>query len=253
MATAAETRERMNSIQRRCSSRETSQKRDHEQDDHREQGRGGLEHLAAHRRELDHGHRQREDDRGRGDGGRRAPGERAPVVRGPRRLQRAEQDRDQQHRLEPLAEEDREREPECDQRRRDALLGQRALDVVEPALDHALSSLSTSLDRRAVADPVAEVGEVELEVQDEVRVAQAQRDLGVLEVLEVRLARELVAALAITCPGRVDSLIGELAGDLDLVERLVDGHVLRRGRAGQSQRRRGRGEDRESAQRRTTG
>ncbi len=54
-------------------------------------------------------------------------------------------------------------------------------------------------DRLAVADAVPQLRERELHVEHEVRVAQPERHLRVFEVIEVRRAGELVAALAVAC------------------------------------------------------
>ena len=103
--------------------------------------------------------------------------------------ERPEQDRDQQHRLDALAEEDREREAERERRRRDALAS-RAHGRRRAARRADRRARAHVVDGRAVADPVAHLGERELGVEHEVRVAQAQRDLDELEVVEVGGARQ---------------------------------------------------------------
>ena len=62
---------------------------------------------------------------------------------------------------------------------------------------------------RAVADPAAQLGEGELGVEDEVGVAQPQRDLDALEVVEVGVAGQAVGARPVT---RLDGV--ERGGDL---------------------------------------
>ena len=52
-------------------------------------------------------------------------------------------------------------------------------------------------ERRTVADPVAELREAELQVEHEVRVAQAQRHLRQLEVVEVGGPGEVVGTIAV--------------------------------------------------------
>ena len=77
-----------------------------------------------------------EPRRDRGEDRGADPGDQRPsVVRRAARLERAEQDRDQQHRLETLAEEDREREREREQRRRKPLVRERAVDLAQALLN----------------------------------------------------------------------------------------------------------------------
>ena len=93
-AIALATRARMNSIRRRCSSRDTSQKLDADQHHDRDQRRHRLEQLAAQRRDVDDERREHEQDRGRDERGADAQRERALVVRRAAGGERAEQDRD---------------------------------------------------------------------------------------------------------------------------------------------------------------
>ena len=102
----------------------------------------------------------------------------------------------------------REGEEEGEQRRREPRVGEHPVDLPQPEVISSCSSVELR-DRGAVADPVAELGERELEVEHEVRVAQAQRQLRELEVVEVRLAREVVAPLAVAGLRRLYRLVDE--------------------------------------------
>ena len=84
------------------------------------------------------------------------------------------------------------------------------------------------------------VGEAELEVEHEVRVAQAQRHLGELEVVEVGGAGELVRVLAVARLCRCDGLVDEAACLGDPCPHLGE-LVVRRGR--ERRRREGAGRD----------
>ena len=100
--------------------------------------------------------------------------------------------------------------------------------------------------RGAVADPVPELGEAELEVEDEIRVAKPERHLGELEVVEIGGAGDVVRLFAI--PGRRsrDGLVDEPAR-LGHPGPHVGELVLGRGREGR--RREGAGRDQRQQER----
>src|SRR5439155_23830372 len=161
--------------------------------------------------------------------------ERSPVAACPARLERAEQDRDQQDSLEPLAEEDREREEEGDQRRGEARLGQREVDRAEVAPDSGRGALERA-ERLAFADAVAKRGELELEVEHDVRRSQPQRDLGPLEVIEVRSSRGAIRLRPIASACLVERTVDEDSRLLHLVARLAQLVAARRSQTGREQR-----------------
>ena len=133
--------------------------------------------------------------------GRADPGDQRPsVVRRAAGLEGAEQDRDEQHRLETLSEENRERERECEQRRRNPLVRERTIDLAQTLLNRDRVG-PHGRERVAVANPVPELGELEFQVEDEVRVAQPERNLCELEVIEVRGPGDVVRTFAVACRG----------------------------------------------------
>ena len=92
--------------------------------------------------------------------------------------------------------------------------------------------------RRAVADPVAELREAELQVEHEVRVAEPERHLRELEMVEIGGPGEVVRAVAV--PGRrgSDGLVDEAAGFGDACPDLRE-LVVRRGGDGRCRERAG--------------
>ena len=182
-----------------------------------------LEQLPAQGRDIDDERREHEQDGGGDECRPDAQRQRPLVVRRRAGRERPEQDRDQQDRLDALPEEDREREAERHQRRRHALLRQLAVDVDERRADDRRVGADPA-DGRAVADVVAQLRVLELRVDHQVRVAQAQRDLDELEVVEVGGARERVRLVAVPGlqrverpaedhPRLVDLLLGALGRD----------------------------------------
>ena len=142
-------------------------------------------------------------------------GQRLAVVARAAGAECSEEDGQQENDLDALAEEDREREEEGEQRRGDALRGERAVDVAQACVDRGRVAAQLA-QRRAVPDAVAQLGEAELEVEHEVRVAQPERHLGELEVVEVGRAREVVRALPIARACSGDGLVDERVRARDL-------------------------------------
>jgi hypothetical protein len=122
----------------------------------------------------------------------------------------------------------------------DALARQRAVDVDERG-PHRGGVRADLRHRRAVADVVAQRGVLELGVEHEVRVAQAQRDLDELEVVEVGLLRQRVGAVAVARLVGLKRLREQHARRVDLAVAAVD-----RGVGGE--RRRGEREQRDEGQ-----
>ena len=132
-----------------------------------------------------------DDDRGRDERGADAQRERALVVR------RALPAASEPSRIAisstastPSRKRIENEKPNAIARRGDALLGQLAVDVERAPRGRRRVSARIWPIERAVADVVAQRRELELGVEHEVRVAQAQRDLDELEVVEVGAARE---------------------------------------------------------------
>ena len=84
--------------------------------------------------------------------------------------------------------------------------------------------------------PFRNVRERELDVEHEVRIAKAKRDLRVLEVVEVRLPREVVGALSVAGLRRGERLVDELARACDLGSRALHLAVIGAGRRGRDER-----------------
>src|SRR6185295_18832776 len=108
-------------------------------------------------------------------------------------------------------EEDREGEEEGEQGCGEPLGGQRPVDIGEPGVD--LGSIRPELRKRGiVADSVPELRETELQVEHEVRVAEPERHLRELEVVEICGPGKVVRVLAVPDRRGGDSLVDEAAG-----------------------------------------
>ena len=157
-----------------------------------------------------------------------AAGERFPVAAGAAGAERAEEDRQQQHDLDSLPEEDREGEEEGEQGRREPLVASvRSTSTSPEWISAALDRISDS--DGAVADSVAELREAELEVEHEVRIAEPQRHFRELEMVEIGGAGEVVSTVAVTRLRGSDRLVDEAASFGDACPDLGE-LVARRGR-----------------------
>ena len=174
--------------------------RDRKQDDYRGERSDPLDEFALERRNLDDEGREQPRRGRREDGSTDPRDQRPPIVRRAAGLEGAEQDRDQQYRLETLTEENRERERECEQRRRNPLVRERTVDLAQTLL-YSDRVGPHGRKRGSVSNPVPELGELEFQVEDEIRVAQPERNLCELEVIEVRGPGDAVRTVAIPCCG----------------------------------------------------
>ena len=168
------------------------------EEDHDGQDRGrGLHHLPSDRSELDD-EVHCDDRRERGEHGEPdAPEDRSAELRGLGGLEVAEEHREQQHGFEALPEDDEERLAGHEQRRGEPGARELALGFVDDAaqLDDPVAHVVGA----AVADRLADLGELRLGVERELRIGDAQRDLHELEVVEVALPAT-ASALARPCP-----------------------------------------------------
>ena len=148
-----------------------------------------------------------------------APQDRAPELRRLRRLEVAEQHGQQQDGLETLAEDDQERLARDEQRRGEPGAREPAFGFVDDAaqLDDPVAHVVGA----TVTDRLAHLGELGLGVERELRVRDAQRDLDVLEVVEVALLRLLERLRVLALLEEVERLVDRDAHVLQLLDRLV--------------------------------
>src|SRR5215218_4929422 len=179
-----------------------------------------LHQLAARGRNADD-RLQGEDRRhGREPGQGHTPQDRALVSTRLRRLQEADEHGEQQHGLEPLAEDDEEGLTRHQQGRGEAGVGELALGIVDVAaqLDDLVADLA---GRRVRADELPDLGERLLGVERQLGVGDAERDLDELEVGEIAglRARQGLFPLALFEEGQ--GLVDRGARPIELLDRLL--------------------------------
>ena len=200
-----------------------------EQDDDGEDRDRRLEDLAGEGREVEEQRDDRERHDRQHDRADHPERERFAVADRAARLEVAEDRRHHEHRLQPFAEQDEERVARGDRRRRDAGGRQHTLDVVQPA-PHRRDLGRDLIDGSPVLDHRPKRGELLLDLEGQPFVEDPQRDLGVLEVIEVGVARQLVRGLGVTGPVRRERVLQQRARLVHLLDTLVGAHVARDGR-----------------------
>ncbi len=190
-----------------------------EEHDHRDERRDCLEHLTTERERSQNGAKDEERHHGCDGRGGHAHQNGPPILIGSRRLEVAEEHRDQEHGLESFAEDDHERLAEHDGRGAETLVSELPLGVVDEAAQvHDVRA--DLVDGRAVRDQPTDLGELRLGVGSEARADDPQRHLDELEVAEVAALRLVERLLRVALLDQLEGAIDRLADDVELADSL---------------------------------